>query len=520
MNMHHPSGRGGFGIYIGISLLLWAMPLTLYGQDSVVSLDWDDNAEADFNHYNIYRSATSGGPYQKINTAPVTISDYEDTGLVLGTTYYYVVTAVDATGNESPYSTEVAHTTAEETPPSFDDAQAAPALAREGTAVTLTFTASESLAANPTVTVNGQAASFQSQSDTAYTYQYTVSASEAEGPADIVITGTSAGGVEGTASVTGVFQVDRTAPGAAMTAPTGSTSQTVVTVAATGQDPESNGYASGVAAIEVFWNRNGGAYTSLGRFESDTVNTSFDAQATGGAGTYGFYAVASDRAGNTSPPPDAPQVSVTIDNTPPLFLGVAAEPRRAKGGMEVTVRLTASEALSELTVLIHDSPTSQTDLQDLLYTFVYPVDAADPDGDAPIIVYGRDREGNASTTTVTAQLTIDNTAPAVPGAIQATAGENQVTLSWEAAMEADFDQYEVSRGSAAGGPFTSVSPAGLAETTFTDTGLENGQTYYYVLRAVDTLGNTSADSASVAATPVDMTPPAAPTNLRVVPAAE
>jgi fibronectin type 3 domain-containing protein len=35
-----------------------------------------------------------------------------DSGLTSGTTYYYVVTAVDASGNESPFSTEasvVAH---------------------------------------------------------------------------------------------------------------------------------------------------------------------------------------------------------------------------------------------------------------------------------------------------------------------------------------------------------------------------------------------------------------------------
>jgi len=72
-------------------------------------LDWNDNAESDLSYYNVYRDTTSGGPYTQVAT-DVTSSDYTDTGLTNGTTYYYVVTAVDTSSNESQYSGEASVT--------------------------------------------------------------------------------------------------------------------------------------------------------------------------------------------------------------------------------------------------------------------------------------------------------------------------------------------------------------------------------------------------------------------------
>jgi len=79
--------------------------LTAVPGDAQVSLDWDDNAEADLKEYNVYRADGSGGPYTEIAT--VTNSAYTDIGVSNGMTYYYVVTAVDESGNESGNSTEV-----------------------------------------------------------------------------------------------------------------------------------------------------------------------------------------------------------------------------------------------------------------------------------------------------------------------------------------------------------------------------------------------------------------------------
>jgi hypothetical protein len=84
--------------------------LSATGNDGSVSLDWADNGEGDLAGYRVYRSLTSGGPYSEITGALASTSDYVDTGVTNGTTYYYVVTAVDISDNESPQSAEASAT--------------------------------------------------------------------------------------------------------------------------------------------------------------------------------------------------------------------------------------------------------------------------------------------------------------------------------------------------------------------------------------------------------------------------
>jgi hypothetical protein len=56
--------------------------------------------------YNVYRSSTSGGPYTKLNASPTTSLTYTDATVASGQSYYYVTTAVDASGAESINSNE------------------------------------------------------------------------------------------------------------------------------------------------------------------------------------------------------------------------------------------------------------------------------------------------------------------------------------------------------------------------------------------------------------------------------
>jgi hypothetical protein len=78
--------------------------------DGSVSLDWDDNAEVSLAGYNLYRAFFSGSSYIKIHTTPLTSSNYTDTTVNNGTTYYYIVKATDNAGNESESSIEVSAT--------------------------------------------------------------------------------------------------------------------------------------------------------------------------------------------------------------------------------------------------------------------------------------------------------------------------------------------------------------------------------------------------------------------------
>ncbi len=70
-----------------------------------VYLTWD--AVADAASYHIYRSYVSGGGYTRIATATASTA-FTDTTVTNGRWYYYVVTALDAPGNESGRSNEAA----------------------------------------------------------------------------------------------------------------------------------------------------------------------------------------------------------------------------------------------------------------------------------------------------------------------------------------------------------------------------------------------------------------------------
>jgi hypothetical protein len=77
------------------------------GVTTQVPLAWTASLSTGVSGYNVYRATTSGGLYTKINASLVAGNAYTDTTVVQGTTYHYVVTAVDANGLESVNSNEV-----------------------------------------------------------------------------------------------------------------------------------------------------------------------------------------------------------------------------------------------------------------------------------------------------------------------------------------------------------------------------------------------------------------------------
>jgi len=88
------------------------VPLTGTGVAPVqhsVALTWNASTST-VAGYNVYRGTVSGGPYTKINSSLVASLGYTDSAVQSGTTYYYVTTAVDSSGNESVFSNEVSAT--------------------------------------------------------------------------------------------------------------------------------------------------------------------------------------------------------------------------------------------------------------------------------------------------------------------------------------------------------------------------------------------------------------------------
>jgi MBG domain/HYR domain/Carbohydrate binding module (family 35) len=100
-------------------------------------------------------------------------------------------------------------------------------------------------------------------------------------------------------------------------------------------------------------------------------------------------------------------------------------------------------------------------------------------------------------------FTGNDTAPATPAGLIVTSGDAQASLSWAAPSEATG--YNVKRAQVSGGPYETIA-SGVITTSYTDTGGANDSTYYYVVSAVNSFGE-SANSFEAVAMPQATTVP-------------
>lgn len=88
------------------------------GEAAHLELSWNISSETDLAGYYVYRSEQSGVQGTRINTELLPSPAFRDMNAVLGRTYFYTVTAVDRSGNESTPSAAVSgEAPAENQPP-------------------------------------------------------------------------------------------------------------------------------------------------------------------------------------------------------------------------------------------------------------------------------------------------------------------------------------------------------------------------------------------------------------------
>ncbi|MGI0086874.1 MAG: fibronectin type III domain-containing protein, partial [Nitrosotalea sp.] len=108
------------------------------------------------------------------------------------------------------------------------------------------------------------------------------------------------------------------------------------------------------------------------------------------------------------------------------------------------------------------------------------------------------------------------TVPSAPTGLTDPSGNTQASLSWTAPANnggSPITGYNVYRGTTSGGESSTPIATGITSTTYTDTGLTNGQTYYYTVAAVNSVG-ISPPSNEASATPLaPATAPGSPTGL-------
>ncbi|MFC1563512.1 kelch repeat-containing protein [candidate division KSB1 bacterium] len=110
----------------------------------------------------------------------------------------------------------------------------------------------------------------------------------------------------------------------------------------------------------------------------------------------------------------------------------------------------------------------------------------------------------------------DLTAPAAPDNLVGLPAKNVSNLSWSANSESDLKQYNIYRNLSPGFTPSSSDSVGFVlkpDSTFSDSSLANGTTYYYQIAALDSSLNLSSFSNEVSVTPADLVAPAAPSNL-------
>jgi hypothetical protein len=103
---------------------------------------------------------------------------------------------------------------------------------------------------------------------------------------------------------------------------------------------------------------------------------------------------------------------------------------------------------------------------------------------------------SANSAQVSATPKAPSVPPAAPTNLKATAGDTEVSLAWTASSGAT--SYHVKRSTTSGGPYTQI--AAPTSSAYVDASVTDGTTYYYVVSAVNSAGE-SANSAQVSALP-------------------
>lgn len=469
-----------FGDVVGFAPPVPSVPtgLTATGGSNSVVLNWTASTGSPAS-YNVKRSTNSGSGYVTVGTATAPTVTFTNAALG-GVTYYYVVSAVNGTG-ESADSTE---------------ASATPFLAAPAAPTALTGTPT-----NNSVTLTWTAALF---ADTFNVKRSTTSGSgyslvgTTTNPA-VTFTDTTA--VDGTVYYYVVSAANTVGEGLDSAEKT----VTMPPAVATGL-----GAVSGNNSVDLSWTGAAGAtgyrikrsttsgsgYVTVG----STATTAFTDPVIGGV-TYYYVVTATNLSGESL-------LSSEVSATPALLAPAAPSTLTAvPGNNSVGLTWTAASFATSYNVkrstvsggevtITNVATTNYTDATAVNGTvYYYTVSALNGAGESP----------DTLESTVTMR-------PSTPTSLLATAGSNQVSLTWTGSSLATG--YRVKRSTTSGSGYTTVGTTADPTTAFTDN-VAGGTTYYYIVTATNLSGET-VNSGEASATPT-LAPPTAPSLLAAAP---
>ncbi len=471
--------------------------------ESTVDIDWTASTDnVGVTGYSVYRGTSSGFVANAgSRIADVTTNEYTDAGLAAGS-YYYKVTAVDASGNASDVSAAsneatvvVVDTEAPSTPTDL-------AAASTGSTVDLTWTAStDNVGVTGYTLYRGATAGFTanaassigdsgttSYADTGLadgTYYYRVAARDAAGNASTpsasvsVVVGEPVGEPVvvdvATAEDAMVFQV-------APTSNYGSNNQLSARGSA-GNSPIESFLKFSLPAAPSGTTLTGASLmvrTSTDPTAGSTDTHTYSLSTTGwdqGTITWNNRPAAAGTTLGT--------LSGTTSTNTPYSSNLSSGALASLTGQTISVRLTSDGGDS---LRLWSSEASNASYRPVLTLTFTP-----GTGPAP-----------------------DTTAPSVPSGVSTSVTGSSVAVSWTASTDnVGVTGYDVYRGTTSGFTANAASRIGQpTATSFTNSGVAAG-TWYYRVAARDAAGNVSAASAAEAATVT--APPAEPVTVQVAP---
>jgi len=427
-----------------------------------VALDWNDNGESDLAGYYLYRATASGGPFTSVG-GQVSVSSYNDSGLTSGTTYYYVVTARDNSANESLQSAE---------------ASATPTSGGTG--------------GDPAAWIN----EFHYDNDSTDTGEFF----EIAGTAGLSLSGWTVYGYNGNGGVVydteplsgtlpdqgagfGTLSFPMTGmqngspDGLALTDDQGAV---VMFISYEGTINATDGPASGTSSVDI------------GVTEPTSTPVGYSLQLGGSGSVYADFSWQA-AAANTS----------GAFNTGQTFVGAPTNeaPTAEAGG--------PYSGEKGVAVSFSSAGSSDTDGTITGYAWTFGDGGTSPlanpthvyasTGTFNVTLIVTDDGGATGNDSATAVIS-DTTAPAAPTGLGATAGDGSVGLDWADNSETDLGGYTVYRATVSGGPYTAITGL-VTGSAYTDGGVSNGTTYFYVVTASDGDANASGYSAEVSALP-------------------
>jgi len=448
-----------------------------------------------------------------VQVATATGTTYNNTGLTNATTYSYRIRATDLAGNLSAYSNVATGTTLDTQPPTTPAALSGAAAG--GTQINLTWTPSTD---NVGVTAyliercQGVGCSTFAQAGTSATTTFSdVGLTNATSYSYRVRATDAAGNLSGYSNVASATTPDTQSP----TAPSN-----LAATAAGGSQVNLNWTAStdnvgvtsyliercqgaGCATFSPVGSAAGAAFTDTGL--SANTSYSYRVRATDEAGNLSGYsnlASATTQNPDTQPPTDPSNLTATATGGTQISLSWTA----STDNVGVTSYLIERCQGASCTTFAQVGTSAGATFNDTGVTnatsYSYRVRANDAAGN---------RSGYSNVASAT---TPDTQPPTAPSALGATAsGSTQINLNWTASTDnVGVTNYLIERCQGAGcTTFSELTTS--AGTTFSDTGLTNGTSYSYRVRATDAAANLSGYSNTASATTVDTQAPTAPSAL-------